>query len=465
MKMSYKMKVVTGFAAGFLILLGVGIASFRSALRADRDAVWVSHTHVVLENLADLRLFLSRAESSRRGYVLTQDVDFLQSYEQARADLDAVLIALGSLTADKSAQQQRLATLRPLVSQRLSLLRQSMDLLQAGVSDSSRQVDLTHNGRQVMQQIDAEIAAMERTEHQLLEVRSGFAHKNARDTQWIIILGSVIAIALLTASGLLYSRQATRAAYAETKARKLLEAAPDAIVVADSQGKIVLANRKTELLFGYSSAELLGEPVEKLIPVPYRDSHPKHRADYNPAPSAGPMGTGITLLGLRRDATEFPIEVSLSPIETEEGLLVASAIRDVTARQQAEEALKESEARLKLALESAQMGAWDLDIVNDTSVRSLRHDQIFGYSSAVPVWGVSTFMQHVFPEDLETVKSRFAEAYKTGEFTMECRILWPDQSIHWISARGRVHRNGQGDPIRMMGVVADITERDRKSVV
>ena len=107
------------------------------------------------------------------------------------------------------------------------------------------------------------------------------------------------------------------------------------------------------------------------------------------------------------------------------------------------------------------MGMWDLDLLTDTSVRSLRHDQIFGYSSPVPTWGAAIFMTHVVPEDRDVAKRAFEKAFASGNFDMECRIRWADESIHWISAKGRVYRNPKGDPVRMMGTVLDITEHKR----
>ena len=104
---------------------------------------------------------------------------------------------------------------------------------------------------------------------------------------------------------------------------------------------------------------------------------------------------------------------------------------------------------------------WDLDLVTDTSVRSLRHDQIFGYSSPLPTWGMAIFLTHVVPEDREAAQRAFETAFTSGKFDMECRILRPDTSISWISAKGRVYRNHEGDPVRMMGTIADITENKR----
>jgi PAS domain S-box-containing protein len=112
----------------------------------------------------------------------------------------------------------------------------------------------------------------------------------------------------------------------------LLEAAPDAMVCIAADGRIVLVNAQAERLFGYQRAELIGQPVEILVPDAARAAHPGHRAAYAADPRHRPMGAGLPLAGRRRDASTFPAEISLSAIDTGEGILVAAAIRDVTAR-------------------------------------------------------------------------------------------------------------------------------------
>jgi PAS domain S-box-containing protein len=133
-------------------------------------------------------------------------------------------------------------------------------------------------------------------------------------------------------------RQAERALRkGEERLRRLLEATPDAMVIADDQGRIVLVNGQTERLFGYPRQDLLGQAVEMLMPARFHEQHPDHRARYFGEPSARPMGAGLELYGRRRDGSEFPIEISLSPLETEEGMLVTSAIRDLTERKRAKQ--------------------------------------------------------------------------------------------------------------------------------
>src|ERR1035437_3917466 len=132
----------------------------------------------------------------------------------------------------------------------------------------------------------------------------------------------------------------------EGKFRALLETAPDAIVIVDQQGIIVLANAVTEQLFGYSRAELLGQRVEMLMPTRFHNRHEVHRKGYLAVPHTRRMA-GRELLGQRKDGSEFPIEVSLSPLETDQGTLVSSVLRDITVR-------KADEDKLKLALNYAE---------------------------------------------------------------------------------------------------------------
>ena len=126
----------------------------------------------------------------------------------------------------------------------------------------------------------------------------------------------------------------------EKRFRELLEAAPDAIMQVDAEGRIILLNRVTEDMFGYSRDELMGQPVEVLIPQELHARHAEHRANYRQHPMTRTMGNGLALEGIRKDGSRFPVEISLSPSESEEGFRVTAIIRDISERRTAEERLR-----------------------------------------------------------------------------------------------------------------------------
>ncbi|MGH9326753.1 MAG: MASE1 domain-containing protein [Terriglobia bacterium] len=136
------------------------------------------------------------------------------------------------------------------------------------------------------------------------------------------------------------NRDITRLRRAEQKFRALLASAPDAMVVINRQGEIVFADTMMEKVFGYAPAELLGKPVEVLVPKRFRSRHISHRTDFCGEARVRRMGEGLELYGLRKDGSEFPVEISMSPMESEEGLLVVRTIRDVSGRKRAETELR-----------------------------------------------------------------------------------------------------------------------------
>ncbi len=171
---------------------------------------------------------------------------------------------------------------------------------------------------------------------------------------------TLIALAMWFVSGLVWRTQAeTRAG--EARFRGLLESAPDAMVIVDKAGTILMVNDQAEKTFGFSASEMMGQSVNMLIPARLHERHPSLLAVYFADPTRREMLGGDNLLGVRADGTEFPIEVGLSPIETADGLLVSSVIRDVTERRKAADALAEAEARHRSVLESTGEGIFGVD--------------------------------------------------------------------------------------------------------
>lgn len=157
----------------------------------------------------------------------------------------------------------------------------------------------------------------------------------------------------------------------------LLESAPDAMVIVDANGQIVLVNSQAEFLFGYNRAELLHQSVDLLLPEQLRHMHTRHRASYTSSPRTRPMGVGLDLVARHRDGHTFPVEISLSPLETPDGLLVTAVIRDITARKNAanelERQVQQRTAHLNALLQLSQelLGARSLDAVLQRALDSV----------------------------------------------------------------------------------------------
>jgi formate hydrogenlyase transcriptional activator len=164
-----------------------------------------------------------------------------------------------------------------------------------------------------------------------------------------------------------------------TMFEKLFEASPDAIVVTDAEGRITSINSQVERLFGYGRQQLIGESVEILVPERFRKAHPGHRGAYNAHASVRPMGAGLELFGRRRDGSEFPVDIMLSPMETAKGRVVISVIRDISDRKKAQEAIQRSEAQFRALFEFSP----DAIIASDQEGRitevNPRVESMFGY--------------------------------------------------------------------------------------
>jgi two-component system, LuxR family, sensor kinase FixL len=203
----------------------------------------------------------------------------------------------------------------------------------------------------------------------------------------------------------------------ETLFRSLLESAPDAMVIVDAQGLISLVNSQTEKLFGYERKELLGKPVEHLVPARFRKRHQDHRGLFARNPHVRPMGTGMELFAVRRDGSEFPVEISLSPIATGRELLMSAAIRDITERKRAERLLQEKERLATLGTTAA----------------------VFAHEIGNPLNGISTSLQivksileadKIDPVLHETLEIAFQEVQRLATLLSDYRTFARPQRLN-----------------------------------
>jgi len=240
----------------------------------------------------------------------------------------------------------------------------------------------------------------------------------------------------------------------ERCAEDLLEAAPDAMVVVNQAGRMILINRQTEILFGYQREEILGRSVEFLIPRRFHERHQAHRITFFFQPRIRPMGANLQLSGLRKDGTEFPVEISFSPIQTSEGILVTSAIRDISERKMAED------SRLKLAtiVESSDdaIASGTLDGIIASWNRGA--ERIYGYTEAEAV-GKPIMM--LVPPDLPDEENKILEMLRAGrsiEHFETVRVTKNGKRIN-VSLSISPIKDSTGTTVGCCGIARDITER------
>lgn len=250
--------------------------------------------------------------------------------------------------------------------------------------------------------------------------------------------------------------QASEARYAE-----LVQHANSAIFRWRVDGTIVFANEYAQQLFGYTAAQLIGQPVSLMLPP-----HDSTGADLSTLVqdiAAHPENFKQNVNeNVCRDGRRIWLAWTNTPVRDDHGQVteILAVGTDITARKQAEEALQISQARLSFALEKSHTGGWDLDLIDHTAVRTLEHDRIFGYDTLLPRWTYEMFLEHVLEEDRAEVNRLFQAAVAAGgDWDFECRIRRVDGEIRWIRANGGHQPGEHRAPRRMAGIVQDITPR------
>jgi PAS domain S-box-containing protein len=241
----------------------------------------------------------------------------------------------------------------------------------------------------------------------------------------------------------------------------IVDTAVDGILTIDERGQIDSVNPAVTRIFGYLPEEMLGRNVRMLMPEPYRSEHDEYLSRYLDTDEKRIIGIGREVEGQRKDGSTFPLELTVSETLLDGRRVFTGLVRDVTDRKEAERNLRESEARLSLALLAGRMGVWEWDIETGEARWSPMLEQIHGLQPGTFGGTFGDFERGVHGDDRGRVLQTMRQALDGGDYHVEYRIVRPDGEVLWVEARGRVFRDGEGRPRRMVGVCMDITQRKR----
>jgi PAS domain S-box-containing protein len=426
-KLPLKRKIQLAFGAAIAMLLAVGMISYRGMAVADESDRSVRHTHEVIENLQDLAAAMQTIEADYRGFVITGDENSLQSYRPAIARSEQAQANIRDLTVDNSVQQLRIRSLMNLADRSVQYAESVVSLRRTKGIDAAADFEREGGGRQIIDQFQEVIRNMQDEELRLLAIRQADANRRSRQFRNVLIFETVLGLLLAIAAGWSAQRKNFESEFAEevhkasgAKYRGLLEAAPDAMVVVNQAGEIVLLNLQAEKQFGYHRDELVGQKVKNIIPQGFAERLVADGTRSAAEALAQQIGTGIELIARRKDGTEFPIELMLSPLDSAEGILVTAAIRDISVRKEAEKHLARMEGRYRGLLEAApdamvvvnQKGEIVLLNVQAEKQFRYRRDELVGQQvkNIIP----QGFAERLLADGLRSVEEALAQQIGTG---------------------------------------------------
>ncbi|HEX2629728.1 MAG TPA: PAS domain S-box protein, partial [Chitinophagaceae bacterium] len=372
MKLSVNNILTSGIVVIIVAITVVLFVSVRQSKQQQEIAHSIEHTEMILDRLQQLTLFVLDNETGARGFVITGKDAFLEPVETSLAGIDTAFHSLDSLIKFDNIRRLLTDSLKPYLDKRVDFSHRMINTYKQWGKDSASMLVLGGTGKYYTDRIRQLTDSIHHLENILLDSRKQKNNNTIRGLN--LLLYSTLGISVILGFVLIQRTRSdvNKQQLNEKKFSALLDAAPDATVIVNEKGLIQMINLQVENLFGYTRDELIGKPVEILIPSELRHKHTGHRSDFVKEARIRSMGAGIELKAVRKDNTSFPVEISLSPIKTKDGLLVSASVRDITNR-------KKSEEKFRSLLDSAPDATVIVDEKGTIQMINHQTENLFGY--------------------------------------------------------------------------------------
>jgi len=459
-----------GFACGVLLMVGAAATAFNFTKQMLETTRWVIHRHEVLTGIQGLISGTTDLVSSERVYVITGNEQSLAEREQTKRALNQALPDLRRLTSDNPIQLRILDQLQVLVGQRIDWGEQMIAARRREGFPQVAEAAATDPGFKVSADISALLTRMQSEEYRLLDLDRKRAETATTTAFLLLPLGVILSLTILSLglfflnSGVGERKQAEGALrLSEERMRAILNSALDCVITMDDQGKIVEFNPAAEKTFGYKRDHAIGQLLSELIiPPSSREQHQRGLSRYLSTGEAPVLGKRLELSAVRRDGSEFPVELAIVRIGKEEHPMFTGFIRDITERKQAELALRQAEEKYRGIFENAVEGIFQTTPEGGYISVNPALARMYGYGSPEELTAsVSDIgrLVYVNPERRNEFKRLIEEQGSVEGFEYE--VYRKDGRRIWLSENARAVRDGNGVVVYYEGSVEDITASKR----
>lgn len=458
MRLAIGKPLLAGFGLGLGVFVMLGIVSYRSEGQFAEMAGWVQHTHEVLARIQKVNADLIGVQSAVGGFVITGSEDFLAPYRELLPVLEDDERTLRRLTADNPSQQARLTTLDGIIRQRLAFADETLDFQRRAGLAAAASLISTGRGQESMKRFALVIGALLREEQDLLTRREARARSQTTKTFFILSVGTVIGISLLLAVLFLLNSEAAERHEAQAASRlaaEIVRATGDALITKTLKGIITSWNPAAERIFGYTAQEALGRPVLMFIPPECAEEENEILTKIG----RGEIVEHFETVRLRKDGRKANVSVTVSPLRDNSGRIVGAAktLRDITARKQAEEALRTSEERFRTMANSIPQLGWTARADGSIEWYNERWYEYTGTSlENMQGWGWQTVHD---PKVLPKVMENWTGAIRSGEpFEMEFPMRGADGKFRNFLTRVYPLKDAEGRVVQWFGTNTDVDE-------